>query len=54
MFEKEIEEAGYAYTKELFRNKRTDKIDFDLLRRLIAYNIESKKDTTTFWRKQNQ
>lgn len=51
LFEKEIEEAGYSHTKELFRIKWTDKVDFDLLHKIISYNIESKKDMTTFWRK---
>lgn len=50
LFEKEIEEAGYSYTKELFRIKWTDKVDFDLLRKLVNYNIENKKDMIKFWR----
>lgn len=49
-FEKEIEQAGYSYTKELFRIKWTDKVDYDLLRKIVAYNIEDKKDMTRFWR----
>ncbi len=50
LFEKEIEEAGYSHTKELFRIKWTDKVDFDLLVKLITYNIRDKKDMTAFWR----
>lgn len=50
LFKKEIEEAGYSYTKELFRIKWTDKVDFDLLRKLVNYNIENKKDMIEFWR----
>jgi uncharacterized protein YdhG (YjbR/CyaY superfamily) len=53
-FEKEVEEAGYSYTQELFRIKWTDKVDFDLLHRIVAYNIEDKKDMTNFWRKMNK
>ncbi|WP_373000714.1 iron chaperone [Lutispora sp.] len=49
-FEKEIEEAGYSHTKELFRIKWTDKVDYDSLRKIVAYNIESKKDMVKFWR----
>jgi uncharacterized protein YdhG (YjbR/CyaY superfamily) len=49
-FEKEIEEAGYSYTQELFRIKWTDKVDFDLLHKMVTYNIENKKDMTKFWR----
>lgn len=51
LFEKEIEAAGYSHTRELFRIKWTDKVDFDLIHKLVAFNIESKKDITTFWRK---
>jgi uncharacterized protein YdhG (YjbR/CyaY superfamily) len=50
LFEKEIEEAGYSHTKELFRIKWTDQVNFDLLYSLVAYNIENKKNMTTFWR----
>ncbi|MDD4688917.1 MAG: DUF1801 domain-containing protein [Eubacteriales bacterium] len=50
LFEKEIEQAGYSHTQELFRIKWTDNVDFDLLNRVIAYNIEDKKDMTKFWR----
>lgn len=49
-FKKEIEDAGYSYTKGLFRIKWTDKIDYDLLQKIVAYNIESKKDMKKFWR----
>ena len=50
LFEKEIEEAGYSHTQELFRIKWTDEVDFDLLYKMIAYNIENKKEMTSFWR----
>jgi len=50
LFEKEIEEAGYSHTQGIFRIKWTDKVDFDLLYNMIAYNIENKKDMTKFWR----
>ena len=49
-FEKDIGKAGYSYTKGLFRIKWTDKVDFELLRKIVAYNIESKKDMVKFWR----
>lgn len=49
-FEKEIEEAGYSHTQELFRIKWTDKVDFDLLFKLVNYNIDNKKDMIKFWR----
>lgn len=50
LFENEIKEAGYSYTQGLFRIKWTDKVDFDLLDEMIAYNIKDKKDMTKFWR----
>ncbi len=31
LFEREIEKTGYSHTKELFRIKCTDKVDFELL-----------------------
>jgi uncharacterized protein YdhG (YjbR/CyaY superfamily) len=49
-FKKDIEKAGYSYTQGMFRIKWTDKVDFDLLKRIAAYNIEEKKDFTRFWR----
>lgn len=49
-FEKEIEKAGYSHTKGLFRIKWTDKVDFELIRRIVSFNIEDKKDMKTFWR----
>jgi uncharacterized protein YdhG (YjbR/CyaY superfamily) len=49
-FEKEIEEAGYSRSKGLFRIKWNDRVDYDLLRKMIAYNIENKKDMMKFWR----
>lgn len=49
-FEKEIRQAGYSYTKELFRIKWTDEVDYELLEKIVAYNIEEKKDMKKFWR----
>ena len=49
-FEKEIAAAGYSSTRELFRIKWADTVDFDLLYTIIAYNIDDKKDVTKFWR----
>ncbi len=50
LFEKEIEKAGYSHTQELFRIKWTDRVDFDLLCKIVSYNIENKKDMAKFWR----
>ena len=51
LFKNEIEESGYSHTKELFRIKWTDNIDYNLLFKLISFNISDKKDTASFWRK---
>lgn len=50
IFEKEINKAGYTHTQMLFRIKWIDKIDFNLLDKIISYNMEDKKDMTKFWR----
>jgi uncharacterized protein YdhG (YjbR/CyaY superfamily) len=50
LFQQEIEEAGYSHTKGLFRIQWTDEVHYDLLRRIVAYNIESKKNMKKFWR----
>ena len=50
IFEEEIKEAGYKATKMIFRIKWKDKVDFDLIEKLVAYNIEDKKDMKKFWR----
>ena len=50
LFEKDIEKAGYTQTQGIFRIKWTDKIDLNLLDKIIDYNIEDKKGMTSFWR----
>lgn len=50
LFEKEIEQAGYSHSQQIFRIKWTDEVDFDLLDKIVAYNIEDKKDMSNFWR----
>ncbi|WP_040513044.1 iron chaperone [Gracilibacillus halophilus] len=50
-FEEEIQAAGYSASKQLIRIKWTQSVDYALLKRIIEYNIEDKKDVTTFWRK---
>lgn len=50
-FCEEIVQAGYDYTKGLVRIKWTSPIDYGLLEKMIAFNIEDKADCSTFWRK---
>lgn len=49
-FNEDIKKAGYERTRQLFRIKWTDDIDFSLLERIVSFNIEDKKDVTTYWR----
>ncbi|TYP79287.1 iron chaperone [Paenibacillus methanolicus] len=50
-FSADIVQAGYDHTKELVRIPWGSEVDFDLLERMIAFNIEDKAGCTTFWRK---
>ncbi len=49
-FEKEIQEAGYQRTNQLLKIPWKHQVDFGLLERIIAFNIEDKKTMTKFWR----
>ncbi|MCL6658743.1 MULTISPECIES: iron chaperone [Paenibacillus] len=50
-FSEEITQAGYDHTKELIRMKWKQEIDFELLERMIEFNIADKAECSTFWRK---
>lgn len=50
VFQMRIREAGYTQTKQLFRIKWSQAVDYDLLRDIIAFNIEDKAGHTSFWR----
>lgn len=50
VFAERIREAGYTQTKQLFRIKWDQAVDYDLLRDLIAFNMKDKADHTSFWR----
>ncbi|WP_241152406.1 iron chaperone [Vaginisenegalia massiliensis] len=49
-FADQIAQAGYSSTKGLFRIRYDQALDYDLLAKLIEYNIEDKKDYDKFWR----
>ncbi len=51
MFSQEILNSGYTHTKEIFRIKWSDDVNYNLLKVIIEYNIEDKKDYDAFWRK---
>ncbi len=50
-FSDDIAKSGYSQTSNLFRIKWDQPVNFNLLERIIRYNIEDKKGCTTFWRK---
>ena len=50
-FKDEIDRSGYSNTKGLFRIKWNDEVDYELIEKIIQFNIEDKKDIDTFWRK---
>lgn len=49
-FAKDIKEAGHSHTKELVRMKWEEPFNYDLLEKMIEFNIWDKKDHTKFWR----
>ncbi|SIS46173.1 iron chaperone [Salimicrobium flavidum] len=49
-FSEAIKAAGYDHTRMLMRIPWTKPVDYELLREMISFNIEDKKDYTTFWR----
>ncbi|MBN2797371.1 MAG: DUF1801 domain-containing protein [Clostridia bacterium] len=51
MFKEDIHNAGYETTMALGKIKWTDQTDFDLLKKLIDFNLEDKKEMTSFFRK---
>lgn len=50
LFSESIDEAGYERTNNIFRIKWTQTINRDLIKQLIAFNLEDKKDYEKFWR----
>lgn len=50
-FSEDIKEAGLDHTKMLVRFPWDRPVNYDLLAKMIEYNIFDKADCTTFWRK---
>ncbi len=46
----ELVAAGFEPMKQQVRIRWADKIDYDILAKIIDFNIADKKDVTTFWR----
>ncbi|QKE72737.1 iron chaperone [Arthrobacter citreus] len=50
-FANDISKAGYSATKGLFRIPWKDAVNYELLEKMIEFNIQEKAGLTTFWRK---
>ncbi|MCI1858161.1 MAG: iron chaperone [Sporolactobacillus sp.] len=50
-FSDDIVRAGYDHSKMLVRFPWDRPVDFALLEKIIAFNIQDKKNCLTFWRK---
>ncbi len=50
-FKDQILAAGYTHGKMLWKITNDQEVDYGLLERMITFNIEEKKECTTFWRK---
>ncbi|MDP7979795.1 iron chaperone [Bacillus sp. WLY-B-L8] len=50
-FADEIAQAGYSATKGLFRIPWNEPVNYELLEKMIEFNILDKTDCSTFWRK---
>lgn len=52
-FSNDIVEAGYRHTTQIMRIPWSRPVPYELLEKMIEFNIEDKADCTTFWRKEN-
>ena len=46
-----IHESGYEHSKMLIRIPWDKAVDYEMLSKIIEYNMMDKKGVTTFWRK---
>jgi uncharacterized protein YdhG (YjbR/CyaY superfamily) len=49
-FEEEIKKRAVGFTKMFVQMKWNQPIDYDLLKKMISYNIIEKEHTKSFWR----
>lgn len=47
----EMEERGTDFSKMTVRMKWKEEVDYELLEKIIEYQMEDKKECETFWRK---
>lgn len=50
-FSEEIIKAGFEHSKDLIRMPWDKPIDYNLLQKMIEFNMAEKADTVSFWRK---
>lgn len=50
-FADEITQAGYSATKGLFQIPWNEPVNYELLEKMIEFNIQDKAEYTNFWRK---
>jgi uncharacterized protein len=50
-FSDEIEKSGLSYTSMIVRFPWNKPINYDLLAKMIEFNLDDKKECVTFWRK---
>ncbi|WP_253718584.1 iron chaperone [Weizmannia acidilactici] len=50
-FADDIAQAGYTATKGLFRIPWNEPVNYELLEKMIEFNIQDKAEYTNFWRK---
>lgn len=50
MFEETFTQMGYSRTKEYLLYPWNQPMDLELIKKIVAFNIEDKKEMTRFWR----
>jgi len=50
-FADDIKKAGYSATKGLFKIPWNEQVNYELLEKMIDFNIQDKAEYTNFWRK---
>ena len=50
LFLEDIKKAGYQNTKMLVQIKDNQEVDYNLLKKIIDFIVEDKKDVQSFWR----
>ncbi|MED0702796.1 MULTISPECIES: iron chaperone [Aeribacillus] len=50
-FADDIAQAGYSASSRLFRIKWTEPVNYELLEKIIEFNIKDKAENSSFWRK---